>query len=77
MAVLHKVALDSGAYLSEADLLESNHYGLICRRFYAPKQKYGSTNLFFALTVVDYENWDVGPLHYSWNSNRRLCPKSS
>ncbi|KAH8432946.1 uncharacterized protein LDX57_010580 [Aspergillus melleus] len=84
MDTLRDIAPDSGAYMSEADLLEPNlqeaFYGSHYPRLYALKQKYDPTGLFFALTAVGAEDWEVrttDPLPYSWNNNGRLCPVSS
>ncbi|CAG8929299.1 unnamed protein product [Penicillium salamii] len=84
MDVLRDIAPDSGAYMSEGDLIEPNlqeaFYGANYPRLYALKQKYDPTGLFFALTAVGAEDWEVqttDPLPYSWNNNGRLCPKSS
>ncbi|OQE42124.1 hypothetical protein PENCOP_c004G05671 [Penicillium coprophilum] len=84
MDVIREIAPDSGAYMSEADLLEPNlqeaFHGSNYPRLYALKQKYDPTGLFFALTAVGAEDWEVqtvDPLPYSWNNNGRLCPKSS
>ncbi|PWY96757.1 FAD-binding domain-containing protein [Aspergillus sclerotioniger CBS 115572] len=84
MNALREISPDSGAYMSEADLLEPNlqeaFYGANYPRLYELKQKYDPTGLFFALTVVGAEDWEVqvtDPLPYSWNNNGRLCPKSS
>ncbi|UDD54878.1 hypothetical protein AFCA_002521 [Aspergillus flavus] len=74
----------SGAYMSEADLIEPNlqeaFYGANYPALYALKQKYDPTSLFFALTAVGAEDGEVrttDPLPYSWNNNGRLCPVSS
>ncbi|OJJ43548.1 hypothetical protein ASPZODRAFT_145903 [Penicilliopsis zonata CBS 506.65] len=84
MDVLREIAPDSGAYMSEGDLLEPNlqesFYGSNYERLYALKQEYDPTGLFFALTAVGAEDWEVqttDPLPYSWNTNGRLCPKST
>ncbi|KAJ1707273.1 hypothetical protein G4B84_002348 [Aspergillus flavus NRRL3357] len=82
--VLRDIAPESGAYMSEADLIEPNlqeaFYGANYPALYALKQKYDPTGLFFALTAVGAEDWEVrttDPLPYSWNNNGRLCPVTS
>ncbi|PYH91117.1 oxidoreductase [Aspergillus ellipticus CBS 707.79] len=82
MDVMRGIAPDSGAYMSEGDLLEPNlqeaFYGSNYPRLYELKQQYDPTGLFFALTAVGAEGWEVqttDPLPYSWNNNGRLCPK--
>ncbi|KAE8391210.1 hypothetical protein BDV23DRAFT_182731 [Aspergillus alliaceus] len=84
MDELRDIAPDSGAYMSEADLLEPNlqeaFYGAHYPRLYALKQKYDPTGLFYALTAVGAEDWEVrttDPLPSSWNTNGRLCRVSS
>ncbi|KAL2840646.1 FAD binding domain protein, partial [Aspergillus pseudodeflectus] len=83
MDVLREIAPDSGAYMSEGDLLEPNQqqafYGSNYARLYALKQKYDPRGLFYALTAVGSEDWEVqvtDDLPYSWNTNGRLCPVS-
>ncbi|KAJ5373241.1 FAD linked oxidase N-terminal [Penicillium concentricum] len=84
MDVLREIAPDSGSYMSEGDLIEPNlqeaFYGANYPRLYSLKQKYDPSGVFFALTAVGAEDWEVrtvDPLPYSWNNNGRLCPKSS
>ncbi|KAL4976919.1 FAD binding domain protein [Aspergillus desertorum] len=81
MDVMRSIAPDSGAYMSEGDLLEPNQteafYGSNYERLYALKQEYDPTGLFFALTAVGAEDWEVqttDAVPYSWNNNGRLCP---
>ncbi|KAL4746443.1 hypothetical protein BDW72DRAFT_210436 [Aspergillus terricola var. indicus] len=83
MDVMRAIAPNSGAYMSEGDLLEPNQteafYGANYERLYALKQKYDPTGLFFALTAVGAEDWEVqttDPVPDSWNNNGRLCPVS-
>jgi hypothetical protein len=82
MDLLREIAPDSGAYMSEADPLELNlqeaFYGTNYPRLYELKQRIDPTGLFFALTGVGAEDWEVqvtDPLPYSWNNNGRLCPR--
>jgi hypothetical protein len=65
--------------MSKGDLLEPNlqqaFYGVNYARLYALNQKYDPMSLFFALTVVGAEDWEVqvtDPLPYLRNNNRRL-----
>jgi hypothetical protein len=83
MDVLRDIAPDSGSYMSEGDLLEPNQqeafYGAHYDRLYRLKQRYDPWGLFFALTAVGAEDWEVqvtDPVAYSWNNNGRLCPVS-
>ncbi|KAL4814967.1 hypothetical protein BDW67DRAFT_186262 [Aspergillus spinulosporus] len=83
MDVMRAIAPEFGAYMSEGDLFEPNQteafYGANYERLYALKQKYDPTGLFFALTAVGAEDWEVqttDPVPNSWNNNGRLCPVS-
>jgi hypothetical protein len=84
MDVVREIAPNSGAYMSEAHLIEPNlqeaFYSTNYPRLYVLKQKYDPTGVFFALTAVGAEDWEVqvtDPLPYSWNNNGRLCPASN
>ncbi|KAL4806377.1 FAD binding domain protein [Aspergillus unguis] len=82
MDTMRAIAPDSGSYMSEGDLLEPNQteafYGENYGRLYLLKQLYDPTGLFFALTGVGAENWEVQvedeELPNNWNNNGRLCP---
>lgn len=81
MDALREIAPDSGAYMSEADLLEPDlqqaFYGEHYPQLYALKQWYDPTGVFFALTAVGAEDWEVRvvePLPDGWNTDGRLCP---
>lgn len=84
MDLLREIAPGSGAYMSEADFLEPNlqkaFYGSNYARLYELKQRYDPMSVFFALTGVGSEDWEVqvtDPLPYSWNNNGRLCPRQT
>ncbi|KAL4900866.1 hypothetical protein BDW74DRAFT_188064 [Aspergillus multicolor] len=84
MDVLRDLAPNSGAYMSEGDLLEPNQteafYGVHYERLYTLKQQYDPTGVFFALTAVGAEDWEVlstDPVPSSFNNNGRLCPVGS
>lgn len=84
MDLLRDIAPNSGAYMSEGDFLEPNlqeaFYGTNYARLYELKQCYDPTGVFFALTGVGAEDWEVqvtDPLPYSWNNNGRLCPRQT
>ncbi len=81
MDKMRAIAPESGAYMSEADLIEPDlqqaFYGSNYPRLYTLKQRYDPTGLFYALTAVGAEDWEVqttDPLPVSWNNNGRLCP---
>ncbi|RLL95681.1 hypothetical protein CFD26_103832 [Aspergillus turcosus] len=63
MDILRDIAPDSGAYMSEGDLLEPNQqeafYGANYDPLYSLKQRYDPWGLFFALTAVGTEDWEV------------------
>ncbi|KAL3478334.1 hypothetical protein BJX99DRAFT_224640 [Aspergillus californicus] len=80
MDVMRDIAPDSGSYMSEGDLIEPDlqqaFYGENYDRLYQLKQEYDPTGLFFALTAVGAEDWEVrteDPLPVSWNNNGDLC----
>ncbi|KAL4954439.1 hypothetical protein BDW69DRAFT_205191 [Aspergillus filifer] len=84
MDKLRAIAPDSGSYMSEGDSIEPNQteafYGAPYERLYELKQKYDPTGVFFALTGVGAEDWEVrteDALPNSWNNNGRLCPVSA
>ncbi|ESZ91317.1 FAD binding domain protein [Sclerotinia borealis F-4128] len=81
MDVFRNIAPDSGAYMSEADLIEPNQtvafYGVNYDKLYAMKQEYDPTGMFFALTAIGSVDWEIqttDDLPYSWNTNGRRCP---
>ncbi|KAI9651291.1 hypothetical protein NHQ30_001329 [Ciborinia camelliae] len=83
MDVFRAIAPDSGAYMSEADLIEPDQtnafYGVNYDRLYELKQQYDPTGMFFALTAVGSVDWEIqtlDPLPFSWNTNGRRCPVS-
>ncbi|KAJ6114909.1 FAD linked oxidase N-terminal [Penicillium sp. IBT 16267x] len=69
---------ESGAYMSESDILEPNFqqafYGTNYDRLYKLKQQYDPTFLFYAPTGVGSENWEVKSLDGLPDQNGRLCP---
>ncbi|KAJ6157575.1 hypothetical protein N7470_005167 [Penicillium chermesinum] len=68
---------DAGAYMSESDVLEPNFeqafYGSNYDRLYKLKQRYDPTGLFYAVTAVGSENWQVKSLDGLPDQNGRLC----
>ncbi|RAL58974.1 hypothetical protein DID88_009265 [Monilinia fructigena] len=81
MDVFRAIAPNSGAYMSEADLIEPNQtvafYGANYDKLYALKQKYDPTGMLFAVTAVGSEDWEIqttDPIPKSWNTNGRRCP---
>ncbi|KAF7858038.1 hypothetical protein EAF04_009394 [Stromatinia cepivora] len=81
MDVFRTIAPDSGAYMSEGDLIEPNQtvafYGTNYDELYAMKQKYDPTGVFFALTAIGSVDWEIqtiDPIPNSWNTNGRRCP---
>ncbi|KAH8676858.1 FAD binding domain protein [Tricladium varicosporioides] len=77
MDVFRAIAPDSGAYMSEADLIEPNlqqeFYGSNYPRLHMLKEKYDPSGVFFALTAVGSEDWEVLSEDGLWNNNGRLC----
>ena len=69
---------ESGAYMSESDILEPNFqqafYGSNYARLYELKQAYDPTSLFYAPTAVGSENWVVSSQDGLPDQNGRLCP---
>lgn len=63
--------------MSEADLIEPNlqqaFYGSNYPRLYRLKEKYDPSGVFFALTAVGSEDWEVLSEDGLWNNNGRLC----
>lgn len=68
---------DSGAYMSESDILEPNFqqafYGTNYERLYQLKQRYDPTFLFYAPTGVGSEDWVVKSEDGLPDQNGRLC----
>ncbi|GFF31483.1 6-hydroxy-D-nicotine oxidase [Aspergillus udagawae] len=68
---------DTGAYMSEADILEPNFqqafYGENYARLYTLKQRYDPFGLFYAPTAVGSEDWTVESEDGLPDQNGRLC----
>ncbi|KAJ5469715.1 hypothetical protein N7539_009333 [Penicillium diatomitis] len=73
-----KTCPESGAYMSEALILEPNFqqafYGSNYDRLYQLKQRYDPYGLFYAPTGVGSENWQVKSVDGLPDQNGRLCP---
>ena len=68
---------ESGAYMSESDILEPNFqqafYGNNYKRLYQLKQRYDPSGLFYAPTGVGSEYWKVRSQDGLPDQNGRLC----
>lgn len=68
---------ESGAYMSEADVLEPNFqqafYGTNYDRLYALKEQYDPLSVFWAPTAVGSENWTFTSVDGIPDQNGRLC----
>ncbi|EED19033.1 conserved hypothetical protein [Talaromyces stipitatus ATCC 10500] len=71
------VSPNSGAYMSESDLLEPNFqqafYGSNYARLYSLKQKYDPCGVLYAPTAVGSEDWTVSSADGLPDQNGRLC----
>ncbi|KAI2786471.1 hypothetical protein POX_g08857 [Penicillium oxalicum] len=78
MSQWRKTCPESGAYMSESNILEPNFqqsfYGSNYGRLYKLKQRYDPTGLFYAPTGVGSEHWTLKSLDGLPDQNGRLCP---
>ncbi|EEA26652.1 hypothetical protein TMatcc_005071 [Talaromyces marneffei ATCC 18224] len=72
-----KTCPNSGAYMSESDILEPNFqqafYGSNYARLYSLKQKYDPFGVLYAPTAVGSEDWTVSSADGLPDQNGRLC----